>query len=216
MNFFKKIYIKYFSVNLNDYPNIKVDFEINKFLFFVALGLCFACFLINYYQLNISVLIKKLIRLEAFSEDKGKTLKELGLADHKPTKNLLLKNSGIIKKVVAVVGRKNLTYEEYIAAEKQKKASKKKSSFAIDSKENNNSDITAEKSTETKDTADEIDFSIAKLYIIPEMREYAEHSMKNGSSHIKTALYCVLILVFFIALVLLMPSLLVLVNNIMA
>ena len=219
MDFFRKIYVKYFSVNLNDYSNIGIDFEINKLLFFVAIGLCAACIFINYYQGNISVLLKKLIRLEAFSEDKSKTLKEIGLADHKPTKNLILKNTGIIKKVVAVVGRKTLTYEEYIALEKQKKTAKRrlvsKVEGEVDGEENNRSDTETVTSGEIKTSSDEIDFSVAKLYIIPEMREYAEHSLKSGASPIKAALYCVLIFAFFVALVLTMPSLLTLINNIL-
>lgn len=215
MDFFRKIYVKYFSVNLNDYPNIGIDFEINKFLFFIALGLCAACIFINYYQGNISVLLKKLIRLEAFSEDKSKTLTDIGLADHKPTKNLILKNSGIIKKVVAVVGRKTLTYEDYIAAEKQKKAAKRRLVSKVDCDTQEISDSEKNSSVNELSSAEEIDFSVARLYIIPEMREYAEHSLKSGTSPIKTALYCVLILAFFVALVLTMPSLLTLINNIM-
>ncbi len=215
MDFFRKIYVKYFSVNLNDYSNIGIDFEINKLLFFVAIGLCAACIFINYYQGNISVLLKKLIRLEAFSKDKSKTLKDIGLADHKPTKNLILKNSGIIKKVVAVVGRKTLTYEDYIAAEKQKKAAKRRLVSKVECDAQETSDSQKNSSVNEISSAEQIDFSVARLYIIPEMREYAEHSLKSGTSPIKTALYCVLILAFFVVLVLTMPSLLTLINNIM-
>ena len=112
-----------------------------------------------------------------------------------------------------------MTYEEYIALEKQKKTAKRrlvsKVEGEVDGEENNRSDKEAVASGEIKTSSDEIDFSVAKLYIIPEMREYAEHSLKRGASPIKAALYCVLIFAFFVALVLTMPSLLTLINNIL-
>ncbi len=209
MEFFSKIYFKYFSVNLNDYPNIDVNFEINKFLFFVALGLSVACIFINYYQSNVSLLLKKLIRLEAFSEEKSKTLKELGLQNHRPTENLILRDSGIIKKVVCIVGRKRLTYEEYINAENQKKQAKKRLIFKVDDESDNNNE-------ETSHSTESIDFSKTKLYILPEMRDYAEQSLKNGSSPVKAVLYCVMIFAFSAVLIVSMPSILSLINNMMS
>ena len=215
MDYLKKLYAKYFSVNLKDYSNINIDLEINQVLFFLALGLCAACIFINYYQGNISLLFKKLIRLEAFSEEKSNTLKDLGLKDHKPTKILLIKNSGSIKRVINVVGRKRLTYEEFIESEKEKKQSKKHL-ISKSSDENSAYDNNSRPTKTSENLQSEIDFETAKIYIIPEMREYAEHAIKSGTSPIKTALYCILICSFFVVLIISMPTILTIVNNTVA
>ena len=214
MNFLKKIYTKYFSLNLNDYQNIDVDFEINKFLFLVTLGLCIACFFINYYQSNISLLLKKLIRLEAFSEDKSKTLKELGLDGNKSVKMLISKNFGVLKKVIGVVGIKKMTYEEYVSAEKQKKQKKKRLISKIDNESENENTDSSENQVKRTDFG--IDFSKAKIYILPDMKDYATHTLKSNPSPIKTVLSCITIVAFFVFLILIMPNVLNLVNTMMA
>ena len=208
MKLLKELYNKYFSLNLNDYPNIGVDLEINKLLFFVFIGICVACFIINYNQSNIALLLKRLMRAEAFSEENSKTLGELGLADNKSVKNLISKDSGIIKKVVSVVGKRKMTYEEYIESENQRKAAKRMKNAP--SAENSSSDISSEGSS--FDNMDSV-----KLYIAPDMKDYAEHTFENNNgSIIKTALYCILIFAFYLALVFIMPSLLDAVNSILS
>jgi hypothetical protein len=200
MSFFEKLYNDYICLNLGDYPNIGVNFEINKLLIFVFIGLCVACFIIGKNQANVSLLLKKLMRAEAFGEDNGKTLAELGLSDNKSVKTLIEKNSGVIKKVVSVKGIKKMTYEEYIEAEKQRREAKK-------NKQSNPgiSDVIS------------INFDEAKFYISPDMRSYAEHSFRaNDGSVLKTSLYCVIIMVFFIALMAIMPSLLEAINSILS
>ena len=205
MDYLKKLYTKYFSVNLKDY-NIDIDFEINKFIFFIAIGLCVACIFINYYQRNTSLVLKKLIRLDAFSEDSAKTLAELRLSENKAVKTLILKNSGAIKKVIGVVGRKKLSYEEYLTIEKQKKTKKKQSTSV--KKESENTDTSDIETRSKENNIAELDFSTAKVYILPEMREYAERAIRFDSSPIKTALYCVMIFSFFMVLILTMPYIL--------
>ena len=44
------------------YGNIGINFEINKLLIFVFIGLCVACFIIGKNQANVSLLLKKLMR----------------------------------------------------------------------------------------------------------------------------------------------------------
>lgn len=205
MDYLKKLYTKYFSVNLKDY-NIDIDFEINKFLFFIAIGLCVACIFINYYQRNTSLVLKKLIRLDAFSEDSAKTLAELRLSGNKAVKTLILKNSGAIKKVIGVVGRKKLSYEEYLTIEKQKKTKKKQSTSA--KKESENTDTSDIETRSKENNIAELDFSTAMVYILPEMREYAKRAIRFDSSPIKTALYCIMIFSFFMVLILTMPYIL--------
>ena len=210
MEFIKKIYTKYVSLNVKDYLGGEFDFEINKVLIFLAVGLCIACVFINYNQGLVSRLLKKLIRLDAFSEDSSKTLKDLGLLDHKPTKSLISKNSGTIKRVLGVVGRKNLTYEEYIAAERAKKDAKKLAKKARLTRNSEQQAPDEEKKNGIRSETDssELDFSEARFYVIPESRAYAERYVHRDTSPIKTAGFCVLILLFFAALILLMPTLL--------
>ena len=206
MEFFKKIYTKYISLNVKDYLGGNFDFQINKVLIFLAIGLCIACFFINYNQSVVSRLIKKLIRLDAFSEDSAKTLKDLGLTDHKPTKILISKNSGVTKRVLGVVGRKTLTYEEYIAAERAKKEAKK----ARLTKKNTKStpDTTCENDAPAENFDVELDFLTARFFVIPDTREYAERYVRRDYSPLKTAIYCVFIVLFFTALIITMPYLL--------
>lgn len=204
MNLLKEIYTKYISLNAKDYLGGNFDFEINKLLILLAVGLCIACVFINYNQSILSRLLKKLMRLNAFSEENSKTLKDLGLSEHKPTKSLILKNSGALKRVLGVVGRKVLTYEEYIAAERAKKEAKK--ARLTKKTAENPSDST--KNTADSQSESEIDFSTAKFYVIPDSKDYAERYVRRDSSPFKTAVYCVLILFFFAILIFTMPYLL--------
>ena len=126
MEAIKNFYEDYICLNLKDYPSIALDVEINKLLFFLAIGLCVACFILNYFQSNVSLFLRKLLRANAFSEENAKTLKDLGLNDNRVLAGLIKKDSGIIKKAVSVIGMKRLTYEEYRAAELERKRAKKK------------------------------------------------------------------------------------------
>lgn len=213
MDYLKKLYTKYFSVNLHDY-GIDVNFEINKFLFFIAIGLCVACVLINYYQRNTALLLKKLIRLDAFSEEQSKTLSELRLSDNKAVKALILKNSGSVKKIVEVIGRKKVSYEEYITSEKQKKANKKHFLRKKTSAGDESGNIEPITSQGDGNVNTDIDFSTAKMYILPQMRSYAERAIRFDSSPVKTALYCLAILTFFAVIILTMPYILSIVSGI--
>ena len=208
MKFLKEIYTKYISLNAKDYLGKNFDFQINKILILLAIGLCIACVFINYNQRLISNLLRKLIRLDAFSEESSKTLRDLGLADHKPTKSLISKNFGAIKRVLGVVGRKTLTYEEYIAEEKAKKEAKKKSGSArLTRKSPEASD--ADQNDHPSELNDvDLDFSTARFFVIPEERIYAERYVHRDNSPFKTAVYCVLIFLFFALLIFSMPYLL--------
>ena len=176
-----------------------MDFEINKLLFFIFLFLCCACFVINYYNSHVSLIIKKLMRLSAFSEDTGKTVAELGLSDSKISKDILTKRSGVISKIVYVVGMKKISYEEYVETEKKKKLLSK---LPKEERESELSKINSALSGIT-------DIETAKFYIPDDMRQYAERTYKNkNGSILKTALLCLLIMVFYLVLASLMPSIL--------
>ena len=256
----KAFYEKYLTLNLKDY-GISLDLEINKVLIVIFLGLCAACFFVNYSQSNIALVLRKLLRSGAVGEDNAKTLAELGLSSAKPVKKLLSKSGGPMKSIISYVGEVKLTYEEYIAREKAERAAKKAqkrgdvkrpSRDAVrgeinapiqDSKEeSDNKNISSaalndereelsiteidtpdtsadiEKFTEnqcfeenkaSKNDIETIDFSTAKFFIREEKKEAAMRAFsKNSGSLIKTALSCVLLLGFCLALVFLMPTIL--------
>ena len=206
MEFLKNIYTKYISVNLKDYIHPDLDFPINKVLIFVAIGLCIACIVINYTQSVTSRFLKKLIRLDAFSEDSSKTLKDLGLADHKQTQLIISRNSGAVKRILGVVGRKKITYEEYVAAENRKKELKKANKKARLTRSETSEE---EKSSDQGSGLDaEIDFETARFYVISDEKAYAERYIRRDTSPLKTGLYCALIVLFFAVIIIAMPTLL--------
>ena len=189
MSFFEKIYKNFVCVNLKDYSNIGINLEINKLLFFVTVGLCAACFVINYYHTNTALVIKKLIRADAFGEENSKTLSELGLSDNKSVIRLLSKDESIIKKIVSKSGEKKLTYEEYIELEKQKKLKKEKKDLP----------------------SNDID---SRYFISGNMKIYADRWVcKNSGSLLKTSFYCILLIFFYAVILFSMPSILSLING---
>lgn len=120
----KTFYEKYLSLNLRDY-GFGIDFEINKVLIILFVGLCVACFFVNHSQSNMALVLRKLIRSGAVGDSNAKTLRELGLSSSKPVKALLSKTSGPMKSIISYVGEVKLTYEEYVANQKAERAAKK-------------------------------------------------------------------------------------------
>ena len=212
----KNFYEKYINLNLSDY-GIKLDLEINKLLIIIFIGLCIACFIVNYNQSQISLVLKKLIRAEAFGEANAKTLADLGLSNSKTVKKLLSKTEGPLKSIITFVGAKSLSYEEFLALEKARRK-KRKVNTPDKSKEPSNREKTADSGNCGGNSADalSIDFASAKFYIKEDMVERANEAfVKNNSSVSKTALLCVLLLGCCVALIFLMPLLLRLVQGIL-
>ena len=113
INFYKD----FFSLNLKDYPNIAIDLEINKLLFCLFLGVMVAAIFMNYKRHCTITLIKRLLRYDAISIDKAKSISDLGIkSSHVKT---ALKSSRITK-IISSDQRKEYTYEEYSKMIKQK------------------------------------------------------------------------------------------------
>ena len=178
------IYHDFFLINLNEFSNIGLDLEINKILFYFLIGIIVTTIIYNYRTAGNVTLIKRLVRNESFSEDNAKTLDELKI---NTLNTRLAANSVRLKRIIKRVGQKEMTYEEYTAAIKQKGYKEEK-----------------------------IDFSSAKFYIhenaIDEAKKLTE---TNGPTVINTALYCVLMLAVYVFVMFLMPSILTLINNIL-
>ena len=121
----KEFYHKYIELNLKDYPNIGIDLEINKLLFFVFLALIAASVFASYIQASIALMVKKLLRTSSFSEESSKTLADLGLDKHKTLKFALTRATGSAALIIREAGKRTPTYEEYIDIERREKELKK-------------------------------------------------------------------------------------------
>lgn len=183
---FYEFYNKYFLVNLNDYSNIKIDLEISKILFFLLVGIIIATVIVNYRRASMILIIKKLLRHEIFSEDSAKNLSELGI-DNIGVR-LALSSGGRLSGIVLRAGEKKYTYEEYSQLIKSKKFKEEK-----------------------------IDFSDARFYINKENLEDAQKIVDVPMpSIINTLLFCILLIAVYIFIILLIPELLTLINNIIS
>ena len=173
-------------MNLSDYKNINFDLEINKLLLIFLVGLIVATVIVNVKRGVLINTVKKLLRYEATDEESAKTLDEIKY------QTLLvrneLKNETRLRRLISIVGEKKLTYEEYIALTKDKKYKEEKT-----------------------------DFSSARLYISAEkIKEAKIIEASNSVTPFNTVLLCILYFIIFTCLIILMPDILNLINNILA
>ncbi len=185
----KKYINDYLSLNLSDYENIGVDFEISKFLLIVLVGLCISFFVIDWHRGYMLLAVKKLFRHEALDEQSAKTLGELGIDKSRSVK-WALSHDTRLSKIVKRVGEVEYTYEEYIALSKKLKKEKKKMA------------------------PDTPDFAVARFYVNPQRLSEARDIEQNySSSLIKTAVFSFMFVIIFVGLTLLMPELLSFINS---
>lgn len=121
-------YKKYFLINLNSYPNISIDLEINVLLFYFLIGILAAIIFVNYKHAKTQDILKALTRHKAFCEESAKTLSELGIDTSAMRR--MLNGEGQLAKTVARVGEKSYTYDEYIAETKKKGYKEEKIDFS--------------------------------------------------------------------------------------
>ncbi len=228
-----KFFNKYFNLNLKDYFDIGFDFFINQLLLFVFLALIGACIVTNYIESGIGLTLKRLLRMEIHSGQNAKSLKDLGLYDNRAVRFSLVKRGGIVARLIHVAGERRPTYEEYVAYQKrlkdEKKAKRKtwlagifgKKKDAITTAdtdlaqvEDATSEATASPTEESAPSGEVIAYDgektnldTARFYIPEDMREDAQKYLERRSPTLtKTILSCVLIFGFYIALALLMPT----------
>ena len=118
----------FLSINLNEYENININLEINKVIVVTCFAFVIGVILFDIYRGSIRVMVAQLMRHGAKSEENAKTLKELGLEDTKTCKiiKMMLTRDNLLTKVVARVGEKKYSYEEYkaLTSEERKENSK--------------------------------------------------------------------------------------------
>ena len=177
---------KCFSINLNDYEYINVDLEINKVVFGTFVALIISIIVFNLYRGNIKRVVSQLARHGAKSEDKAKTLAELGLDKSRAIKKLL-SGENMLTKVVGRVGESVYGYDEYMALTK-----------------------------EEKKESDEFDVSEARFYIREEQADRAANIIeKYNTSAQRTAVACVFAAIVGVCLILSMPGILNVINNLL-
>ena len=179
-----EFYNKYLSINLNDYSNIGIDLEISKILFCFLVGLIIATVIINYRRACMILIIKKLLRHEIVSEENAKTLSELDINSFGA--RLSLSSDKRLMSMVKRAGEKQYTYEEYSELIKSKNFKEEK-----------------------------IDFDEAKFYLNEDALDDAKKIVDvPAPSIINTILFYVLLVAIYICIILLIPEVLNLINNI--
>ena len=119
-------YKKYILLNLGDYEAFEgFNFYVTAFLWCLTVFVFIGVFLSNNQRNKTIRITKQLLRHGARDETTAKTLRELGLDSTYSTKRLLTFGSRLCR-TVKRVGERDVTYEEYIAYEKNKRALKKK------------------------------------------------------------------------------------------
>ena len=180
-----KIFKDCFSVNLNEYDNFNVSLEINKVILIAFAALIIGIILFNFYRRNIKLAVSQLIRHGAKSEDKAKTLGEIGLGNVTPIKRMLL-GENLLTRIVARVGERRYEYDEYKALTK-----------------------------EEKEKISTVDFATAKFYIREDKLALADNvAARYNSSVLNTVISCVFAAIVCVCLIACMPGILNLINNV--
>ena len=181
---FKIFWFDIVLLNLKSYENIGIDFQINVFLFFVALMFCVFAFYIERTRGRIQLLVSQLKRHKAYSSDTAKTLRGLGLKESLRLR-MLIKNNRMLSRLIERTDRKEYTYEEY----------------------------TALKPSERK-KVDKIDFETEKFYIRPESSSRVDDiCVSYGFSLVRLLVVFVFIMMIYVALACLSPEILRIIDN---
>lgn len=174
-----------FSVNLNEYENFNVNLEINKIVLCTFLVMVVGVVFLDLYRGSIRKVTSQLVRHKAKSEDSAMTLEELGLEKSRVVR-YMLSHDNLLTKLVARRGERAYSYEEYRALSKEERREIGK-----------------------------IDFSTAAFYLKSgeEADKVSEFVDKYDTSVGRTVASCVFILVVMMCIVLCMPGILNLVDN---
>ena len=174
---------EYFSVNLKDYPNIGIDRQITKLLFYIFVGLIILAILINMRRAAKILLVKKLLVNEIFCENNAQTLTDLGVNNF-ATRFILTHGSSLMG-IISIAGKENYTREEYKELKKQGKLKREK-----------------------------LNFNKARFYLNQNSLDKAQKIVDIPiPSVIHTLLFCALLMGVYTYLMLIIPELLMFINN---
>lgn len=177
----------YLLLNLKDYFDGGIDFPINLFLLSIALGICVASFILTFHKRYCALILKQLVRHNAYDPENAKTLGELHI---KPSFFIrsAFNRRGQLTDMVKRVGAAEYTYEQYVKLQKKK-------------------DFKEEK----------IDFENARFFLSPERIDRIKRLNEEGiPSYLQTALGCILIFAIFVCISLFMPEILSFISGFLA
>ena len=189
----KEFYTRFFLINTNEYYNLGFDMWINIVLMVLMPIVILIAVGYHLVRNNTFLVVKRLSKRNAMSEDNAKTLAELGLGDRKILK-WMLSGDGRLTRLVKRTGAPVYTYQEYVEA--QKNGRKKKST-----------DGTAEETVSIG--KEKIDFETAQFYL--DNRETDRITKICDTYEVRprnTVIMCVAILVAFVIAMLLMHEIL--------
>ena len=116
-----KYYYDYYR-KLNLAERFGFDFPLPEIIAGLAIGLCVALIVYDYYRAGMFGLAKALIRHGATGEEKAMTLSQLGLSDKRSARALLRSSSSRLSDIIGRAGGTPLPgYEEYKAMTKEEK-----------------------------------------------------------------------------------------------
>ncbi|MBO5879704.1 MAG: hypothetical protein J6Q68_04060 [Clostridia bacterium] len=178
-------FIDILLLNAKDYFDTVFDVYINIIIFAIALAICASAFVINHHKTYTVRIIRQLLRRGGTGEEENAlTLAQLRLSESKSLKRALARD-GQLTDIVKRVGEKTLSYEEYVALQKQKKTEK-----------------------------ETIDFESARFYIPEASLERAQRiEQRENPSIPRTILLCVLIITLSVCLACVMPEILSFISN---
>ena len=112
---------KCFEINLSDYDNISFSLEINKVVLGAFIAVIAGVIYLSLYRGAIRLTVMQLTRHGADSEQKAKTLAELGLSSSRMVKHLL-SGHNLLTRTVERVGAEKHDYETYVRMSKEERA----------------------------------------------------------------------------------------------
>lgn len=116
-----KYYYDYYR-KLNLTEHFGFDFPLPEIIAGLAIGLCVALIVYDYYRAGMFSLAKALIRFGATGEEKAMTLSQLGLKGKRSAQALLRSSSSRLSAVIGRVGGGTLPgYDEYKAMSREEK-----------------------------------------------------------------------------------------------
>lgn len=115
---------RFFSLNLNEYENIGIDFPIGIFCSLLCLAFCISLFVIYFRKRILSDVAVALVRHEAFDASLAKTLKQLKIDT--PAVRYEIRRNRRLAAMVSVAGKEDISYDDYLSLTKseQKKYDK--------------------------------------------------------------------------------------------
>lgn len=183
---FNDFYERYFLINLSDYPNIGINLPITQIIFGLVIGAIIGSIIINLLRSGTHSVVKALIRYEARDEESARTLDEMRINTF--SVRAALSSGGRLMKLISWVGKKEYTYEEYVALQKEKGFRDEKP-----------------------------DHRTSRLYLTaPDSDEVKSIFEKSGASLLHTVLFSVFLVAIFLCLTFLMPEILSFINDLLA